>query len=173
MPPVCESEVRRAIGNGKRRCRDEIHGIGDGCDNRARHDDLFRMPPSAACERQYAIASADVLHACSAFEHDTGDLQAGNEWQLGFDLVFALNHQDVGKVDAGSAHADADLSGAEGWARNLSDLEVTDAVQRATKKCAHDTLHRGRLEEDKTAVMLPRPSLPLPSARAASVCRST
>ena len=99
-----ESEVCRAIGNGKRGCRQEIHPIGDRRDYRAWQDDLFRMPSSAPRERQHAIAGANVVNASRAFEHDTGDLQAGNEGQLGFDLIFFLDHQDVGKVDAGSAH---------------------------------------------------------------------
>jgi hypothetical protein len=56
------------------------------------------MPSSAPRERQYAIARANVLNASGAFKHDAGNLQAGNEGQLGFDLIFPLNHQDVGKV---------------------------------------------------------------------------
>ena len=138
MPSVRESKVRRAIGNGKRgRCH-EIHGVGNRRDDRARHDDLFRVPPSPPRKRQHAIAGANVLHTGCAFEHDAGNLQAGNERQLGFDLVFPLHHQDVGKVDAGSAHADAHLSRPEGWARHLRDLEAANAVQRTAEKCAHD-----------------------------------
>ena len=88
--------------------------------------------------RQRTIAGANVLDAGGAFKHDAGDLQTGNERQLGPDLVFPLHHQDVGKVDAGSAHADAHLSGPEGRARNLRDLEAANPVQRAAQKCAHD-----------------------------------
>src|SRR5262249_22754718 len=87
---------------------------------------------------QHAIAGVNVLDARCAFEDYAGGLQAGNEGQLEFDLVFALDHQDVGKVDAGSAHPDANLSGPEGWARHLRDLDAANAAQRAREKCAHD-----------------------------------
>ena len=70
MPPVCESEVRRAIGNGKRCCCNEIYGIGDRCDNCARHNDLFRVPTSAARKRQHAIARLDARDPLAHFLHD-------------------------------------------------------------------------------------------------------
>ena len=72
-------------------------------------------PPPRRANANTRSPGRTWLNTCSAFEHDAGDLQARNEWQLRLDLVFALDHQDVGKIDAGSAHADPHLAGAERW----------------------------------------------------------
>jgi hypothetical protein len=90
------------------------------------------MAAAPACEREHTLAWPHVINARGAFKDDTCNLQAWDKRELGFDLVFSLGHQDVGKIDARGLHLDAHLTGSEAGAFNLCDLESTNAVERAT-----------------------------------------
>jgi hypothetical protein len=103
----------------------------------AKPETCSRMAAAPACEREHAVARPHVINARGAFKDDACNLQAWDERQFGFDLVFTFDHQDVGKIDARGLHLDAHLTVSEARAFNLCNLESTNAVERATAKCAH------------------------------------
>ena len=90
----------------------------------AKPETCSRMAAAPACEREHAVARPHVINARGAFKDDACNLQAWDERQ-------------VGKIDARGLHLDAHLTGSEARAFNLCNLESTNAVERATEKCAH------------------------------------
>jgi hypothetical protein len=95
------------------------------------------MASAPASEREHAVSRSHMLDALGALEDNACNFQAGNERQLGLDLVSSFDHQDVGKIYARGSRLYADLSGSDTRAFNLCNFQSANTTERATEQCAH------------------------------------
>jgi hypothetical protein len=64
----------------------------------AKPETCSRMAAAPACEREHAVARPHVINARGAFKDDACNLQAWDERQFGFDLVFTSTIRMSGKL---------------------------------------------------------------------------
>src|SRR5262245_40674219 len=89
---VHQRKMSCAVGHWKGGGDNEVHGSGDRGDDCVGHHDLLCMAATPACKSEHTIPRPHTVYPLGAFENNTCDLQARNEWELWFDLVFSLHH---------------------------------------------------------------------------------
>jgi hypothetical protein len=82
------------------------------------------------------VTRSNRLHVSRNLGDDTGGFDTGNKWQWGFILIFALDHEHVGKVDAAETQTHARVPRNKGFAWKALEAERFGRPWRFADYCA-------------------------------------
>ncbi len=110
---IAQGEPRGRVGQAHRRALGMIHRGGHDEALRLRH--YRELSVGAPFDQRHdAVAGLAGRHAAAHRAHYAGELLARRERSRRQDLVLALDHEDVGKVEAGGVHLDQHLARTRG-----------------------------------------------------------
>jgi hypothetical protein len=89
-------------------------------------------------EGHHEIARPDGRDAVTDGFHDAGELAARRKRQRRLELVFVLDDEDVGKVEARRLHGDHDVAGARRRRGHLLNLQPIRRPELGTQQRFHE-----------------------------------
>ena len=137
LRPACQCEMRRAINQGEARSGFVSHiprGIGSNDVCGTTH---FFRESTVRHRSQDTIADSTLIDTIADFNDVSRDFRAWTERKGWFELIQALDHQDIGKVDTTSTHTDPDLAGADRRAISFRNGQKVRTAKGATQDCFH------------------------------------
>ena len=131
-----ERDVGRGVGGRVSGGVAGAHRLGDGVERGGRADGEVGEGAGlgAACDAQAGM-HGDA--GANRIDH-AGEVHANREGWFGFELVLALEHQQVGEVEAGRLDPDADFAGA-GFRQG--EVFQGDSGEIRRQSVAHDCTH--------------------------------
>src|SRR5437773_1839553 len=125
LPPVSSNTSRRRLA---RRAGIEVQPVGHDEAARLGRRDLLGEGAGRDLGDD-AIAALDARHLRARARDEAGHVAAGNERPVGTRLVFALQHQRVGKVEADRLDLDQHLVVLDGRCRHLFDAVLLERAE--------------------------------------------
>ena len=128
QPPVRRAQLdgldRRAGG-----FRHGAVGIVSGLD----HHDLIALPR----HRQHSVTRFEIPNVGGDLSDRTSHFITWCKWRLGLDLIFARDHQRIGKAEADRVHAYANMSRRQRRRGNVFYGEIRRRPVAAENDCSH------------------------------------
>ena len=141
--PMRQGDMRRAIGKLEGGAMFIAHLGWHWKYGRGGHDDFFGVS-AMRHHRHHSLPHLNALDITCHLDDFAGDFQARAEGERRLELVQALDHQDVGEVDAASARRDSDLARAQSGPGDVAEPQVFRRAEPVAENRFHAGIRRRR-----------------------------